>query len=74
MSFGGSNRARGQKQGLPPQPAFAARMADASVLLSGLMGLRPNRNPALSTSFNSGSAGGLGRRPSLSKRTVMGGV
>jgi hypothetical protein len=57
-----------------PAPPNAPQQANSSVLLAGLMGLRPNRNPALSTSFNAGTTGGLGRRPSLAKRVAIGGA
>lgn len=55
-------------------PAFPARAADASVLLAGLMGLQPRNNAALSTRFNTGTSSGLGRRPALAKRVMVGGL
>lgn len=69
MSFG-AKQPRPTTPKLPYTPTFA----DSTVLLSGLMGLRPKVGPSLSTNFASGSSNGLGRRPGLSKRTVMGGL
>jgi len=56
------------------KPPFTPTSANSSVLLAGLMGLRPQRNPALSANFATGSSGGLGRRPALSKRNILGGA
>lgn len=49
---------------------------DFSVVLAGLQGERANRGPARSNSFISliGGAGGLGRRTSEAKRTLIGGA
>lgn len=55
-------------------PPNAPQAANSSVLLAGLMGLQPKRNPALSTSFNAGTTGALGRRPALAKRIQIGGT
>lgn len=55
-------------------PAYNPVNADNTVLLAGLMGLRPNKSPALASSFATGSSSGMGRRPSLAKRVTLGGV
>lgn len=61
-------------EGGPKPPPNAPQAANSSVLLAGLMGLRQNKNPALSAAFRTGTTGALGRRPSLSKRTAIGGA
>lgn len=72
---GGNNSAT-----TPTTPSLPStpRAANSTVLLAGLMGLRPRTNPALTTSFASGSgsaaSGGYARKPALSKRLVLGGV
>lgn len=50
--------------------------SDFSVVLAGQTGNKPNRGPALSNKFVSivGSAGGLGRKSSAAKRTLIGGA
>lgn len=55
-------------------PAYNPTSADSTVLLSGLMGLQPRRSPALTTSYNAGTSGGLARRPNLAKRLALGGA
>lgn len=56
------------------KPAYTPIAANSSVLLAGLMGLRPNSNPALSANFNTGGASGaLARRPFLAGRALIGG-
>ena len=55
------------------KPAYTPIAANSSVLLAGLMGLRPNNNPAISSSFATGQSSGLGRRPALAKRISIGG-
>lgn len=55
------------------KPAYTPIAANSSVLLAGLMGLRPSSNPAISANFATGQNSGLGRRPALAKRTVIGG-
>lgn len=49
---------------------------DFSVVLAGMQGEKANRGPARSNSFISliGGAGGLGRRTSEAKRTLIGGA
>jgi hypothetical protein len=56
-----------------PKPANTPIQANSSVLLAGLMGLRPRNNPALSNNFAPGASTGLARRPALAKRTTTGG-
>jgi hypothetical protein len=84
MSFGGSNN--GERRGTSRNPAitqnsgsgstapFTPRAASSSVLLAGLMGMRPQNNPALNTGFTTGGQPGLGRRPALQKRVGLGGL
>lgn len=54
----------------------ATPRSDFSVVLAGQTGTRPNRGPARSNNFVSliGGAGGLGRRTSEAKRTLIGGA
>lgn len=60
--------------GTPTLPSPPITSSDPSVLLAGLMGLEPTKSPALSTSFATSPTPGLGRRPALSKRVVIGGM
>lgn len=50
--------------------------SDFSVVLAGQVGKRPDRNPARSNNFVSlvGGSGGLGRRTSEAKRSLIGGA
>ena len=64
---------RGSNNPSLTRPPYAPQPANGSVLLAGLMGLRPNNNPAISSSFATGQNPGLGRRPTLSKRLMIGG-
>lgn len=77
MTFGSSSKKSSSSQKLPTVP-FSARLPDSSVLLAGLMGLRPQTNPALTSNFSYGtnavSGIGLGRRPGLGKRVMLGGL
>lgn len=78
MSFGGGSRRstgggqgsgpdqNGGRNGLPYQPT----PANTSVLMAGLMGLRPKIGSALANTFSSGA---LGRRPALQGRSTLGG-
>jgi hypothetical protein len=61
-------------QGDSGLPAYNPVNADSTVLLAGLMGMRPDRSAALSTDFSTGSTSGMGRRPSLQKRVALGGA
>ncbi len=75
--FGGGSSQQNYNPALvadTPKPANTPTKADSTVLLAGLMGMRPRNNPALSTNFATGSGGGLGRRPALQKRVQMGGA
>lgn len=73
--FGGTqSSSQNYNPAITAPPAYTPQKADSSVLLAGLMGLRPKTNPALSTSFATGSSPGLGRRPSLLKRVNLGGA
>lgn len=82
MSFGSRNSRQrnpamtgGQNPGQLPLPANVPQSANASVLIAGLMGMRPKNAPALSNNFGTGGPGaGLGRRPGLAKRTMVGGL
>lgn len=59
-----------------PLPPNTPTQADRTVLMAGLMGLRPTRRPELSTQFatSGGSQGsGVGRKPGVAKRTLIGG-
>ncbi len=59
----------------PTSPPYTPTRADSTVIAGGMAGLRP-RNPGLSTAFRSivGGSGGLGRKPSTSKRALIGGT
>jgi hypothetical protein len=74
MSFGsgGGSSSRNPKI-TTPTPATPA---DTSVIMAGLMGMRPTaRTPgALSNAFGTGGNIGLARRPALQKRTAIGGM
>ena len=54
----------------------ATPRSDYSVVLAGQVGTKPDRSPARSNNFVSlvGGAGGLGRRTSEAKRTLIGGT
>lgn len=54
----------------------ATPRTDASVILAGQVGTKPDRSPSRSNNFVSlvGGAGGLGRRTQQAKRTLIGGA
>lgn len=74
MSFG--RKEEPQRQASPMKPPFNPTRADTSVLLAGLMGMRPKRSPALSSAFTPQgiSSGGLSRHSYLGKRQALGGA
>lgn len=75
MSFAQQQNQEAQHNpALVQKPPNAPTKADSTVLLAGLMGLRPRSNPSLSTAFSVGNSGGLGRRPGLQKRLAIGGA
>ena len=74
MTFGATQSQPNYNPAITAPPAYTPQKADSTVLLAGLMGLRPKQNPAISTSFATGSSPGLGRRPSLLKRVNLGGA
>ncbi len=57
-----------------PAPAYTPTRADSTVITAGMTGIRP-KSAALSNSFKSlvGGQGGLGRKPSTAKRSLIGG-
>jgi hypothetical protein len=73
MSFGNNTPAPVIRN--PDLPANTPTRADASVITAGLYGIRPNRSPARSNTFNSGGASPtLGRKPDTAKRSLIGGT
>lgn len=63
----------------PSSPAFTPTHADPSVISAGLQAVGnsgQSSKPEFSTKFTSlvGGAGGLGRAPSLAKRSLIGGA
>lgn len=71
----GSNQGRetSSPSGLPYTPTHA----DPSVITAGLNGWSPgSMKPEFSTAFTSiiGGAGGLGRKPSAARRSLIGGA
>lgn len=75
MSFGGQTPAYNPSLA-PAPPAYAPTRASATNLQSALVGLRGIKSPSISNNFNSlvGGAGGLGRKPSTAKRSLIGGA
>lgn len=77
MSFGNNQPAYNPNLTQPaaPAPAYTPTRADATVITSGMTGIRP-KSPAISNSFQSlvGGAGGLGRKPATAKRSLIGGA
>lgn len=76
MSFGNNQPAYNPALNTPtPAPAYTPTRADSTVITAGMTGIRP-KSPAISNSFQSlvGGAGGLGRKPSTAKRSLIGGA
>jgi len=75
MSFGASP-APTYNPTTPMPAAYTPTKADSTVLMAGMSGLRPSKRPELSNIFNTsvGGTGGLGRKPSTSKRSLIGGA
>lgn len=74
MTFG--NRTPAIDTTLPPSPAYAPVHANPASLSGAMVGLRSAKRPNLSTGFSSfvGGIGGLGRKPDLAKRSLIGGA
>lgn len=81
MSFGAGNRrtntGKGGTSTTNPLPPYTPTHADPSVITAGLSGFdNSSSKPEFSTQFTSliGGSGGLGRRPSLARRSLVGGA
>lgn len=77
MTFGGDPYPNSSGGGTSTPPPYTPTHADPSVITAGLAGYRPGQsNAALSTQFKSliGGAGGLGRKASATKRSLIGGA
>ena len=61
----------------PTPPPFTPSYADPSIVAAGIRGMRPlPKAPDLSNAYNSviGGAGGLGRKPEFSGRSLITGA
>lgn len=61
----------------PDQPGYTPTHANPAVITAGLAGYKPGQNnPALSTTFKTliGGAGGLGRKATTARRSLIGGA
>lgn len=72
MSFGSSPQPQAMPKPIPPP--YTPSYADPSIVAAGINTAKPPpKAPDLSNAFKSilGSAGGLGRRPELSGRSLI---
>ena len=77
MSFGGGSSQSNVTQVAKsaPPPPYTPTRADGSIVTAGILAPQPSKIPSQSNAFATfiGGAGGLGRKPSLAGRTLIGG-
>lgn len=85
MSFGGGSQSNGAASpwagsatggtSTPGAPPYTPTRADGSIVTAGIIAPQPSKIPSQSNAFATfiGGAGGLGRKPALAGRTLIGG-